>query len=66
MPLEPGVKDFDPDMAQTQLREAAEEFATDYRDPGLWPLSSIRVARLALIPAWLTRPPPMRGPSASA
>lgn len=33
MPLEPGVKDFDPDMAQTQLREAAEEFAVDYRDP---------------------------------
>ena len=32
-PLEPGVKDFDPDMGQTQLREAAEEFAAAYRDP---------------------------------
>lgn len=28
---EPGVKDFDPDMAQTQLKEAAQEFAEDYR-----------------------------------
>ena len=33
VPLEPGVKDFDADMAQTQLREAAEEFAAAYRDP---------------------------------
>jgi hypothetical protein len=32
-PLEPGVKDFDPDMGQTQLREAAEEFGAAYRDP---------------------------------
>ncbi|KPN90924.1 T6SS phospholipase effector Tle1-like catalytic domain-containing protein [Pseudomonas nunensis] len=32
-PLKPGVKDFDADMAQTQLREAAEEFAAAYRDP---------------------------------
>ncbi|WP_017708693.1 T6SS phospholipase effector Tle1-like catalytic domain-containing protein [Pseudomonas syringae] len=32
-PLEPGVKDFDADMAQTQLREAAVEFAAAYRDP---------------------------------
>ncbi|MDY7533449.1 DUF2235 domain-containing protein [Pseudomonas sp. Bout1] len=31
--LEPGVKDFDADMAQTQLREAAEEFGAAYRDP---------------------------------
>jgi hypothetical protein len=31
MPLEPGVKDFDADMARTQLREAAEEFAAHYR-----------------------------------
>lgn len=30
-PLPPGYKDFDPDMAQTQLREAAEEFGEDYR-----------------------------------
>jgi hypothetical protein len=31
-PLEPGVKDFDADMMQTQLREAAEEFGAAYRD----------------------------------
>lgn len=30
-PLEPGVKYFDADMAQTQLREAAEDFAEAYR-----------------------------------
>lgn len=30
-PMKPGIKDFDPDMAQTQLREAAEEFGLDYR-----------------------------------
>lgn len=28
---EPGPKDFDPDMGQTQLKEAAQEFAEDYR-----------------------------------
>lgn len=30
MPFEPGFRDFDPDMAQTQLREAAEDFREDY------------------------------------
>ena len=30
--LWPGVKDFDPDMAQTQLFEAAKEFGKDYHD----------------------------------
>ncbi|CNM02363.1 T6SS phospholipase effector Tle1-like catalytic domain-containing protein [Yersinia sp. 2553 StPb PI] len=30
-PLPPGVKDFDPDIAQTQLAEAAQEFGHDYR-----------------------------------
>jgi len=30
--LEPGVRDFDPDMAQTQLFEAAKEFGKDYHD----------------------------------
>ena len=29
--LDPGVKDFDPDLGQTQLREAAQEFGEDYR-----------------------------------
>jgi len=32
-PLKSGFRDFDPDMAQTQLREAAEEFGAQYRDP---------------------------------
>ncbi|WP_232108397.1 MULTISPECIES: DUF2235 domain-containing protein [Pseudomonas] len=32
MPLEPGIPDFDPDRAQTQLREAAEEFGKIYRN----------------------------------
>jgi type VI secretion system secreted protein VgrG len=30
----PGVPDFDPDIAQTQLREAAEEFRDEYQGPG--------------------------------
>ncbi|MDH2066571.1 DUF2235 domain-containing protein [Pantoea sp. GD03673] len=30
--LHPGIKDFDPDMAQTQLFEAAKEFGKDYHD----------------------------------
>ncbi|MEA1064773.1 DUF2235 domain-containing protein [Erwinia sp. HR93] len=30
--LQPGIKDFDPDMAQTQLFEAAKEFGKDYHD----------------------------------
>lgn len=29
--LEPGVKDFDPDIAKTQLQQAAKEFGEDYR-----------------------------------
>lgn len=37
-PKPAGVKDFDPDIAQTQLREAAEEFRLAYNDPN--PLSS--------------------------
>lgn len=53
MPLEPGVKDFDADMAKTQLREAAEEFGADYRGPGVLASVSIRVARQALIPGLL-------------
>lgn len=46
-PMEPGVKDFDPDMAQTQLREAAEEFGIDYR-AGLPATVAIWVASLML------------------
>jgi hypothetical protein len=39
-PPEPGVHDFDPEMDQTQLREAAQEFGDDYRnvrrEPSSW------------------------------
>lgn len=49
-PLKPGVKDFDADMAKTQLREAAEEFAQDYRGEGRHTSMAIQVKRLALIP----------------
>lgn len=31
IPLPPGIKDFDPALGQTQLREAAEEFRADYQ-----------------------------------
>ncbi|MNZ68300.1 hypothetical protein D3C78_865650 [compost metagenome] len=47
-PFEPGVKDFDADMAQTQLREAAEEFAAAYRSPGSLRTIARRVVLLAL------------------
>ncbi|MDK7326454.1 hypothetical protein, partial [Lactobacillus mulieris] len=30
-PLPPGPKDFDPAIAQVQLRQAAEEFNADYQ-----------------------------------
>lgn len=30
--LQPGVKDFDPKMDQTQLFDAAKEFGKDYHD----------------------------------
>ncbi|KJZ38287.1 DUF2235 domain-containing protein, partial [Pseudomonas fluorescens] len=48
-PFEPGVKDFDADMAQTQLREAAEEFAAAYRNSGMLDSIAVRVALLALV-----------------
>jgi len=44
--LEPGVKDFDPDMGQTQLREAAEEFAKTYRTERLEPWAIDQVLRI--------------------
>lgn len=49
-PLRPGYKDFDPDMAQTQLREAAEEFGQHYRDGMQIPVA-IHAARLWLAPS---------------
>ncbi|MGF6093129.1 T6SS phospholipase effector Tle1-like catalytic domain-containing protein [Pseudomonas sp. 18173] len=52
-PLEPGPKDFDADMAQTQLREAAEEFSADYRSIGVQPSPAMRVARLVIFPMLL-------------
>ena len=50
MPLAPGVKDFDADMAQTQLREAAEEFAAHYRVLSLTDPLAMRVALVMPIP----------------
>ncbi|NIF25136.1 DUF2235 domain-containing protein [Pantoea sp. Tr-811] len=45
-PLEPGVPDFDPDRAQSQLREAAEEFGKAYRDLDSDPyLTFLRIAK---------------------
>ncbi|GLK89278.1 hypothetical protein GCM10017655_23400 [Pseudomonas turukhanskensis] len=44
--LEPGIKPIDPDLAQTQLREAAQEFAGAFRDP-----NHLRLAVHRLIPA---------------
>ncbi|MFL8991175.1 DUF2235 domain-containing protein [Pseudomonas sp. QLc11A] len=52
-PLEPGPKDFDADMAQTQLREAAEEFSAHFRSVGVQPSPAMRVARLVLFPVLL-------------
>lgn len=37
--LEPGVKDFDPDLAKTQLLQAAHEFGEDYRNVSRKPTS---------------------------
>lgn len=61
MPLEPGIKDFDPDKSQTQLREAAEEFGKIYRDLESDPyLVFIKRARWlygpALVAYWLNAP----------
>lgn len=48
-PLEPGLKDFDADMAQTQLREAAEECGAHYRGPSPLTLVALRVGPLLLL-----------------
>ncbi|MDR0277395.1 MAG: DUF2235 domain-containing protein [Paucimonas sp.] len=42
-PLEPGVKDFDADMGQTQLRDAAREFEKSYKSERLepWPIDEV-------------------------
>lgn len=55
MPLEPGIPDFDPDRAQTQLRQAAEEFGKGYRDLDSDPyLTILRIAKEVSPAAWLT------------
>ena len=51
IPLEPGIPDFDPDIARTQLSEAAEEFKAEYHGPGVLATASLLVARLGPIPA---------------
>ncbi len=45
---EPGVKDFDPDLGKTQLREAAREFGQDFRNP-----EHLRFVIDRLIPAYM-------------
>ncbi len=52
-PLMPGLKDFDPDIAQTQLREAAEEFGEHFRGPGVLRDATMRVARLVHPPTMI-------------
>ncbi len=49
-PFEPGIKDFDADMAQTQLREAAEEFGQAFSNQHLVDSIPIRVALMAIVP----------------
>jgi len=46
--LLPGVKDFDPDMAKTQLYEAAKEFAQDYHNGYRTPENLIQVLDIVL------------------
>jgi hypothetical protein len=52
-PLPPGIKDFDADMAKTQLREAAQEFAADYRGAGVLADVSRLLARVTRAPGSL-------------
>ncbi|WP_043199057.1 T6SS phospholipase effector Tle1-like catalytic domain-containing protein [Pseudomonas putida] len=55
MPLEPGIKDFDPDKSKTQLRDAADEFRKIYRDLDSDPyLTFFRRARWVNVPAFIT------------
>ncbi|WP_460121765.1 T6SS phospholipase effector Tle1-like catalytic domain-containing protein [Pseudomonas sp. S2_C03] len=52
-PMEPGIKDFDPDMAQTQLREAAQEFSLDYRNIENIETIALWLVGVALLPGVL-------------
>ncbi len=52
-PLEPGLPGFEPDLAQTQLREAAEEFGADFGGAGVMANVAAGVARLGRIPGLL-------------
>ncbi|MHA6577624.1 T6SS phospholipase effector Tle1-like catalytic domain-containing protein [Pseudomonas yamanorum] len=49
-PLEPGIKDFDADMAQTQLREAAEEFGRGFSGQHFADSIPVRVSLMAVVP----------------
>lgn len=55
IPLEPGIPDFDPDIAKTQLREASEEFAAAYRDPKRLVSSLRQLAPAKSAPAYVMR-----------
>lgn len=54
-PLAPGIPDFDPDLARTQLREAAEEFHANYHDPDHLASSLSRVLPANAPPAVVLR-----------
>ncbi|MDY7535358.1 DUF2235 domain-containing protein [Pseudomonas sp. Bout1] len=49
-PLEPGIKDFDADMAQTQLREAAEEFGRGFSGRHFADSIPVRISLMAVVP----------------
>jgi len=49
IPFVPGLPAFEPDLAQTQLREAAEEFRREYRGRGLLENLVVRTSRLSKI-----------------
>jgi hypothetical protein len=53
VPLEPGLPGFDPDIARTQLGEAAAEFDAEYRGPGVLANAANRVARSGLAQGYI-------------
>lgn len=54
-PFQPGIPTFDPDLARTQLREAAEEFAKAYRNDRLMAAALNRLVPAYGPPAFVAR-----------
>ena len=54
-PMHPGIPTFDPDLARTQLREAAEEFAKAYRNDRLMAAALNRLVPAYGPPAFVAR-----------